>query len=155
MKTIDILLIEDNPTDVLLAKEAVASCHHLINIFVARDGLEGLAYLKKEGSFTKAQLPSLILLDLNLPRMGGLEFLQTLRRHPRLSYLPVLVMSTSTDQREVNRCYAAGATGYIPKPVDFNEFVSIMQGIEKFWFDTCILPNPRSKRSAFSMRSPF
>jgi CheY-like chemotaxis protein len=126
-----ILLVEDNPMDVDLTLRAFAR-HKLINpINVARDGEEALAYFKRWDEGEK--LPVVILLDLNLPKVSGLEVLEKIKKHPRYYTIPVVVITTSAEDKDIERAYKLGANSYIVKPVDFEKFMEIAEHIEVYW----------------------
>jgi CheY-like chemotaxis protein len=126
-----ILLVEDNPMDVDLTLRAFAR-HKLINpVDVARDGEEALAYFKRWDEGEK--LPVVILLDLNLPKVSGLEVLEKIKKHPRYYTIPVVVITTSAEDKDIERAYKLGANSYIVKPVDFDKFMEISEHIEIYW----------------------
>ncbi len=126
-----ILLVEDNPMDIDLTLRAFAR-HKLTNpILVARDGDEALQYvLQWEGG---APLPLLILLDLKLPKVDGLDVLRQIKAHPRFRTLPVVILTTSHDDRDVETAYRLGANSYIVKPVDFDRFMEVAAQLERYW----------------------
>lgn len=142
---LEILLIEDNPGDVVLTREALGSSRVLNNITVARDGAEALAVLRREGTLASAPRPDLILLDWNLPRMNGRDFLRALRADPSLGRPPVVVLTTSEADRDVAEAYALGASAFVTKPVDLGEFFRAMNSIQEFWFGIVRFP-PRDDR---------
>jgi two-component system, response regulator len=128
-----LLLIEDNPYDQVLTLRAFhKSC--VASVVVARDGFEALRYLLgEEGAPALAELPTLVVLDLKLPRMDGFEVLRRLRAHRRTHLLPVVILSSSLEERDLARCYALGANSYLRKPVDFVEFVSVASALGSYW----------------------
>lgn len=136
----EILLIEDNSGDVLLTKEAFEEIDYRDHINVARDGEDGLDYLYKRGPYEKAMRPDLILLDLNLPRKDGREVLQVIKNDDSLKSIPVIVLTTSKSDRDINICYDLHANCYITKPVDFEEFLSIMKQVVDYWLKLVRLP---------------
>ena len=138
--TVDILLVEDNPGDVRLTKEALKDAKVLNEIYVARDGVEAMEFLNKRGLFAEAPTPDLILLDLNLPRKDGREVLAEIKEDPMLKRIPVVVLTTSKADEDIIRTYNLHANAYITKPVDLNRFVEIMHAIEEFWFTIVKLP---------------
>jgi CheY-like chemotaxis protein len=142
-RTLDILLVEDNPGDVRLTIEGLAEGNIRNRLHVARDGVEALEYLKRDGVFTDAVRPDLILLDLNLPRMGGREVLAALKSDPDLKAIPTIVLTTSCDQQDVSQSYALQANCYVTKPVDVDAFFGVLKSIENFWLTTAILPTHR------------
>jgi chemotaxis family two-component system response regulator Rcp1 len=141
MSPIQILLVEDNLGDVRLTEEALkdAKVHTLLN--VARDGVEAIAFLRKTGKFADAPSPDIILLDLNLPKMNGLEVLKEVKNDESLRVIPVVVVTSSKAEEDVAKSYHLHANCYITKPIDFTQFVLMVQSIENFWFTVVRLPN--------------
>jgi len=137
---VDILLVEDNPVDVRLTKEALKDAKVLNEVYVARDGVEAMEFLNKKGSFKKAPTPDLILLDLNLPRKDGREVLAEIKKDSKLMRIPVVILTTSKADEDIVRTYNLHANAYITKPVDLNRFVEIMHALEEFWFTIVKLP---------------
>jgi two-component system response regulator len=137
-----ILLVEDNPADVKITQRALKESGVGVDLIVVRDGQEAVDYLFRKGSYagTAWRSPSLILLDLNLPRMNGREVLERVRANPELRTVPVVVLTTSRRQEDVQQMYASGANTYIEKPQDFNRFVQVLQTIHRYWLDTALLP---------------
>ncbi len=129
------LLVEDNPADARLVLEAFKeSSHNLsIQIQVAQDGEEALEYLKKEKDFCYATTPDLVLLDLNLPKKNGIEVLQEIKEDENLKKIPVIVLSTSNNQDDINKAYQNHANCYLSKPLDFNEFQDLIKVVQDFW----------------------
>jgi CheY-like chemotaxis protein len=140
-RTVDILLVEDNPGDVRLTQEAFRDARLPIKINVTMDGEEALAYLRKEGSYTRATRPDLILLDLNIPKKDGREVLAEVKSDPTLHDIPVVVLTTSNAEQDIQKTYNLEVNAYINKPVDFDRFFDIVQKIEDFWLMTAILPS--------------
>jgi chemotaxis family two-component system response regulator Rcp1 len=139
-KLIDILLVEDNPADVLLTKNALEQeqvCNH---IGVAKDGVEALQYLRCEGEFADARRPDLILLDLNMPRMDGQEFLNELKADENLRCIPVVVLTSSDADEDIHRSYDLQAAGYIKKPASLAQLVEIVKNLKKYWVGIVKLP---------------
>ena len=134
-----ILMIDDNPTDVLLIKEAFAFCEANSEIYVAEDGVYALEFLKRQGQNLHAPRPNLILLDLNMPRKNGLEVLAELKVDPELMSIPVIVYTSSVTKEDIKAAYNSHANGYIRKSVDFDECIKTAQSIKDFWFSTAIL----------------
>jgi len=130
-----ILLVEDNPTDEKLTLRAFQKCKVANEVVVVRDGAEAIDYLFGSGPYSSSvvQLPALVLLDLKLPRIDGLEVLRRVRAHERTRLLPVVVLTASKEDEDVSRCYALGANAYVRKPVDFVEFVQAADTIGVFW----------------------
>jgi two-component system, response regulator len=138
-----ILLVEDNSGDEELAREAFADCGITEQVVVARDGVEAIDYLLGEpgGSRApKAPLPVLVLLDLRLPRLDGLDVLRQLRAEPRTKRLPVVVLTTSTEDRDVAAAYELGCSGYVQKPMAMDEFVAAVRAIKAFFLDLIVPP---------------
>jgi two-component system response regulator len=143
MKTVHaILLVEDNPADVKITQRALKESGVGVDLIVVRDGQEAVDYLFRKGPHAGGswRSPSLILLDLNLPRMTGREVLERVRANPDLRAVPVVVLTTSRRQEDVQQMYASGANTYIEKPQDFNRFVQVLQTIHQYWLDTALLP---------------
>jgi len=139
-KPVDILLVEDNPGDVRLTKEALRDAKVRNKIFVAKDGVEAMEFLRREGSFTDMQIPDLILLDLNLPRKDGREVLAEIKNDPELKHIPVVILTSSKADEDILKAYNLHANCYITKPVDLNGFVEIMHSMKEFWFTIVKLP---------------
>lgn len=140
MRPIEILLVEDNPGDVRLTREALAEAKVSNNLAVASDGVEALAYLRREAPFEQASRPDLVLLDLNLPRKDGREVLAEIKADPELRRLPVVVLTTSTAEQDILESYNLYANCYITKPVDLDHFLAIVTSIEDFWLTIVKLP---------------
>ena len=141
MRPIEILLVEDNPGDVRLTQEALGEAKVRNNLAVTKDGVEALTYLRREPPFENATRPDLILLDLNLPRKDGREVLSEIKADPDLRRLPVVVLTTSSAEKDVLESYNLYANCYITKPVDLDQFVRIVSSIEDFWLTIVKLPN--------------
>ncbi len=141
-KRMDLLLIEDNPGDVRLTREALREAPIAVNLSIAEDGVEALEFLRKQGKYKGAPRPDLILLDLNLPKMSGSEVLSRIKSDPDLKRIPVVVMTTSSEPGDVEKMYSLNANCYIAKPIQFEEFINVVQSIESFWLKTVILPAP-------------
>lgn len=139
--TIEILLVEDNPGDVELTREAFIDGKIGNHINVARDGVEALEYLRRKGVYSNAVRPDIVLLDLNLPRKGGLEVLAELKADPDLRSIPIVVLTTSRDEEDIARSYHAHANCYISKPVDFDKFMGVVRSLESFWLTVVRLPS--------------
>ncbi|MEQ0562028.1 response regulator [Amycolatopsis sp. NEAU-NG30] len=137
---IDILLVEDDPGDVLMIREAFE--HHKIRnaLHVATDGVEALEFLNRRGRFRDAPRPGLILLDLNLPRKDGREVLGEIKRDPALCTIPVVVLTTSEAEEDIVRSYELHANAYVAKPVDFEKFTEVVRKIDDFWVTVVRLP---------------
>jgi len=136
----ELLLVEDSPGDVRLTMEALKDGEVNHNLTVVKDGQEAIAILRRRGRYAKAACPDLILLDLNLPRKGGLEVLAEIKEDPGLKQIPVVVLTTSQAPQDVLRAYQLHANCYIAKPVDLNQFMSVVQAIKSFWLGVVMLP---------------
>lgn len=139
-RTIEILLVEDNPGDARLTLEAFKEAKVINKLSVVHDGVEALAFLRRQGRYADAATPDLILLDLNLPRMDGREVLAAIKEDATLKTIPVVVLTTSSSQDDVARAYGHHANCYITKPVDLDQFLKVIQSIENFWLSLVRLP---------------
>ncbi|GIF46748.1 response regulator receiver domain-containing protein [Asanoa ferruginea] len=140
---IEVLLVEDDPGDVLMTQEAFEE-HKLRNrLTVVSDGAEALAYLRREGRYADAVAPDLILLDLNLPRRDGREVLEEIKKDQELCQIPVVVLTTSAADEDILRSYQLHANAYVTKPVDFEQFISVVRQIDEFFVSVVKLP-PRN-----------
>ena len=140
-RSAEILLVEDNPGDVRLTIEALRDSKVQNQLNVVRDGVEALSFLRREGAFVNAVRPDLILLDLNLPRKDGREVLAEIKADARLRTIPVVILTTSQDERDVLRAYDLHANCYITKPVDLEQFMTVVRSIEDFWLTIVTLPH--------------
>jgi two-component system, chemotaxis family, response regulator Rcp1 len=140
-RPIEILMVEDNPGDVRLTMEALRESKVRNNLHVAADGVEAMAVLRREGQHAGAVRPDLILLDLNLPRMDGREVLSAIKSDAKLKTIPVVVLTTSRAEQDVLRSYELQANCYITKPVDLEQFLTVVRSIEDFWFTIVTLPH--------------
>lgn len=137
---IEILLVEDSPGDVRLTVEALRDGKVLNNLSVARDGVEALAFLRREGPHAAAPRPDLILLDLNMPKKDGREVLAEIKNDDSLRRIPVVILTTSQAEQDIVKSYDLHANCYITKPVDFDQFISVVQSVEDFWLTMVKLP---------------
>ena len=137
---IEILLVEDNPGDVRLTREALRDGKIFSNLYVARDGVEAMAFLRKAGQYARVPRPDLILLDLNLPRKDGLEVLAEVKSDESLRRIPVVILTTSQAEEDIVKTYDLHVNCYITKPVDLDQFVKIVESIEEFWLTIVKLP---------------
>jgi two-component system, chemotaxis family, response regulator Rcp1 len=137
----EILLVEDNPGDVMLTRMAMKEGHIANRLHVTQDGVEALAFLRREGQFAGAVRPDLILLDLNLPRIDGRELLATIKQDPSLTTIPVVVLTTSDAERDVAVSYSLHANAYVTKPLDLSDLIKVVKGIVEFWFGSVRLPH--------------
>ncbi|MBI5538270.1 MAG: response regulator [Deltaproteobacteria bacterium] len=137
---IEILLVEDNPGDARLAREALKEGKVGNRLYHVEDGVEALDFLHKRGAFQDAPLPDLILLDLNLPRMDGREVLAHIKSDENLKRIPVVVLTISKDEEDVLKSYNLHANCFITKPIDFDQFIKVVRSIEDFWLTIVRLP---------------
>jgi CheY-like chemotaxis protein len=144
VRPIEILLVEDNPSDVCLTEEALLEGKVLNNLSVAEDGVEAIKFLLKEEQYSSAPTPDLILLDLNLPRMDGREVLSEIKKRPELRTIPIVVLTTSQAEEDILRMYNLQASCYVTKPIDLDQFVTVVKSIEDFWLTVVTLP-PKSQ----------
>jgi two-component system, chemotaxis family, response regulator Rcp1 len=138
---IEVLLVEDNPGDVRLTREAFIDARLHINLRVAVDGVEAMAFLNREGEFTAAPRPDLILLDLNLPRKDGRQVLKEIKSSAILQTIPVVVLTTSASDVDVLNSYRLHANCYITKPVSLDGFLTVVKSIDDFWLSVVKLPH--------------
>lgn len=139
---IHILLVEDNEGDVVLTLEALKEAKLKNKISVVRDGEQAMQFLYKEGRFTFEDVPQLILLDINLPKMDGKEVLNRIKTDPNLKKIPVVILTTSSSEKDILEAYNNHANCYITKPVDLNKFIDVIHTIEDFWISIVQLPKP-------------
>ncbi len=139
-KPIEILLVEDNPGDVRLTQEVLRDGKMNNNLYVAKDGVDAVTFLRREGAYTDAPVPDMILLDLNLPKKDGREVLAEIKDDPFLKRIPVVVLTTSTAEQDIHKAYDLHANCYITKPVDLDQFIQVVTSIENFWLTIVKLP---------------
>lgn len=139
---IEILLIEDNPADVRLTREALKDARVWNQVHVAPDGVEALAFLRREGKYEQAARPDVILLDLNLPRKDGRAVLEEIKRDEALKHIPVVVLTTSQAEQDILASYRLRANAFVTKPVDLEQFLKVVHSIEHFWLEIVKLPRP-------------
>ena len=137
---VEILLVEDSPTDALLAQEALDHAKVCNRLHLVTDGVEAIAFLRREGPYAKAPRPDLILLDLNLPKKDGRQVLSEIKNDEDLKSIPVVVLTTSSAEADVIQSYGLHANCYIVKPVDFDKFADVIRTLESFWFAVVTLP---------------
>lgn len=137
---IEILLVEDNPGDVRLTMEAFNESKVNNRVRTVRDGVEALAFLRREGRYGNAFRPDIILLDLNLPKKNGREVLAEIKEDPNLKRIPVVILTTSEAEQDILKAYNLHANCYITKPVDFDQFIKVIKSIEDFWLTVVKLP---------------
>ena len=140
VKPIDILLVEDNPGDADLAREALEDTKLHNRLHVVDDGEKALAFLRRQGAYAGAPRPDLILLDLNLPRKDGREVLAEIKSDDHLKRIPVVILTTSRAEEDVLKTYNLHANCYISKPIDLNQFMRVVKSIEDFWLSIVVLP---------------
>jgi chemotaxis family two-component system response regulator Rcp1 len=138
---VQILLVEDNPGDVRLTREALKEAKFRNTLQVVGDGVEALAYLRQQGQYSGAVRPHLIMLDLNLPRMDGREVLAAIKKDADLVRIPVVVLSSSQAESDIARAYELHANCYVTKPVDIDHFLQVVKSIEEFWVEIVRLPS--------------
>jgi CheY-like chemotaxis protein len=137
---IQVLLVEDDPGDVLMTREAFEDSKVPTALHVVNDGAEALAFLRREGEFADAPTPDLVLLDLNLPRVDGREVLAAVKADDELRQIPIVVLTTSEAEEDVLRSYALHANAYVTKPVDFDRFIEVVRKIDDFFASVVRLP---------------
>lgn len=140
VKPIEILLIEDNPGDVRLTMEALKETKVINKLTVMKNGIDAMAFLRREGAYANAARPHLILLDLNLPMKDGREVLAEIKADESLRRIPVVILTTSQDEQDVVKSYNLHANCYITKPVDLHQFITVVKSIEDFWLGIVVLP---------------
>jgi CheY-like chemotaxis protein len=144
MAEIQILLVEDNEGDILLTLEAFKEMTVKSNIAVVKDGEEAIEFLKKQGKYTDSSMPNLILLDINMPKLNGIEVLDFIKKDGNLKKIPVVMLTTSSSESDISECYDKFANCFITKPLDFGKFLNVVEAIESFWFTTAQLPKTMS-----------
>ena len=142
---INILLIEDNDADVELIKEALDNEDIINRMSIVNDGEEALYYLEKKHPYEKTITPDIIILDLNLPKIDGREVLRIIKRSKKFKMIPVIILSTSDSEEDINKTYNMHANCYIKKPIDFNSFKQIVENIKSFWLSSVCLPVPKKE----------
>lgn len=144
MRPIHILLAEDNEGDILLTTEALEEAKIHIKLSVVRDGKEAMDFVGKQGKYTGVPLPDLLLLDVNLPKKNGHEVLKYVKGTQNSKHIPVIMLTTSSSEKDINACYDNHANCFITKPVDANEFLAVVASIENFWISIVKLPHSKS-----------
>ncbi|MEO8205616.1 MAG: response regulator [Chthoniobacterales bacterium] len=139
-KPIEILIVEDSPTDVLLMREALEHAKVHNTLHVVDNGVEAMDFLRKENKYSLAPRPDLILLDLNMPRMNGQEVLAEIKNDKNLKAIPVVILTTSKIDTDISQAYEHHANCYITKPVDFDTFAEVVRSVQSFWFTVVTLP---------------
>jgi Response regulator containing a CheY-like receiver domain and an HTH DNA-binding domain len=133
-------MAEDSPSDAELARQAFKNGRLINELTIVKDGVEALAYLRKEGKYSEALRPDLILLDLNMPKKDGREVLEEIKADPQLRTIPVIILTTSEDEQDILRSYELQASSFITKPVEFEKFIEVAKGIKQFYFNIVTLP---------------
>lgn len=136
----DILLVEDNPGDADLVRYALEENKICNRLHLVQDGVEAMAFLRKQGKYADVPRPDVVLLDLNLPKKDGREVLAEMKGDPDLRRIPVVILTTSTQDEDILRAYNLNANCYVTKPVDFEQFAKVVQAIDDFWFGIVTLP---------------
>ena len=139
-RPIEILLVEDNPGDVRLTKEALKEGKVMNVLNTVEDGEEALAYLRRQGPYAQATRPDLVLLDLNLPKKSGREVLAEIKEDPDLKRIPVVILTVSEAEQDIIKSYNLHANCYITKPVNLEQFIEVVKSIEDFWLTVVLLP---------------
>jgi two-component system, chemotaxis family, response regulator Rcp1 len=142
-RPVEILLVEDNPGDVRLTREALKEAKVRNSLSVAGDGVEAMAFLRREGSYATAPRPDIVLLDLNLPKKDGREVLAEVKADPDLRRIPVVILTTSKAEEDILKTYDLHANCFVTKPVDFDQFIRVIQSIEGFWLTIVQLPGTK------------
>jgi len=139
-RNVDLLLVDDNDDDVLLAKTALQGASGLSLLHVARNGPDALEFLRRQGRYTGARRPGLVLLDVNMPGMSGFEVLQAMKADPALLSIPVIVLTVSCSEDDIERAYAGGAVSFVQKPVGLERFRTVVQGLDRYWSGVARVP---------------
>jgi CheY-like chemotaxis protein len=139
-RPIEVLLMEDDRTDVQLTRRGFTQSKLNVHLNVVPDGAEGMAFLRREGPYSGAPVPDLIVLDLNMPKKNGREVLEELKESSQLKHIPVIVLSTSSEPRDILQAYQLHANCYITKPTDFEEFLHAVRSVEEFWMALAQIP---------------
>ena len=140
MNPIHILLVEDNEGDILLTEEALEEAKIITKLSVVKDGKDAVAYLTRQGRYSDSEMPDLILLDVNLPKMNGHEVLKYIKENENLKRIPVIMLTTSSFKNDINLAYDNHANCYITKPIDVKDFITVVATIENFWISIVKLP---------------
>ena len=139
-----LLIVDDNPADVALAREALAECAHCGEVVSVEDGEQAVAFLRRQEKYAQAETPGLVILDLNLPKKDGRTVLAEVKADPELRHIPIVVFSTSRLNQDIGGCYQLGANCYVNKPGNLADFFLAMKSIKQFWFGSVSLP-PRGE----------
>ncbi|MCZ3364891.1 MULTISPECIES: response regulator [Methanobacterium] len=141
IKTVSTLLVEDNPADARLVKEVIAECNVRHELNIVGDGEEAINYLHKKGKYEHCETPRLIILDLNMPKKNGREVLSEIKEDDELKLIPIIVLTTSDNNKDVCDSYKYSANAFLTKPADFDEFIEVIHSVMDFWMDKAILPD--------------
>jgi CheY-like chemotaxis protein len=141
LRVVDVLLVEDDPGDVMMTREAFAEFKVHNRLHVVNNGVDAMAFMRQEGDYAASPRPDLVLLDLNLPRMGGREVLAEVKGDPALKSIPVVVLTTSDSEEDVATSYSLHANAYVTKPVDFERFIDVVRQIDDFFISIVRLPS--------------
>jgi chemotaxis family two-component system response regulator Rcp1 len=145
MRPIEILLVEDNPGDVRLTREAMTESRIANNLNVVGDGAAALDFLERKGEYANAPVPDLVLLDLNLPKVSGHDVLESIKRNEALKTIPVVALTTSHARADIEQCYKNHVNCYITKPMSYGPFMDVVRSIEDFWLTRVELPRAERK----------
>jgi len=148
-----ILLVEDNSTDIELTREALEASKMLTNLHVVQDGVAAMAFLRKESPYCDVPMPDLVLLDLNMPKKDGRQVLEEMKRDEALKAIPVVVLTGSASEADILRSYKLGANCYITKPVGLKQFITVVRSIDNFWFKVVKLPTRATNDHQQSFKS--
>jgi len=140
MNEIQILLVEDNEGDIVLTLEALKEMKVKNTVTVVKDGVEAIEFLKNQIQAVDCTMPNLILLDINMPKLNGIEVLEFIKKDEKFRKIPVVMLTTSSSQADISACYDKYANCFITKPLDFGKFMDVVEAIESFWFTTAQLP---------------
>ena len=146
-RPINILLVDDNESDIKIAKRAFAKCGLKSNLYVAMDGEEALDFIYHRGKFTDKGMyprPGLILLDIKMPKVDGFQVLQKLKSDPQYNFIPVIMLTSSKDEEDIVKSYRNGAASFIPKPISYESFIKVVDGFNFYWHIINRLPNPNT-----------
>jgi CheY-like chemotaxis protein len=141
LTSVEILLVEDNPGDARLARQGLRQCKIPNTLHLVDDGVKAMAFLHRQGEYATVPRPDLILLDLNMPRKDGREVLREIKEDTSLKTIPVVILTTSRAEEDINKTYALHANCYVTKPLDLPQFLAVVKSIEDFWFSTVRLPS--------------
>jgi len=144
MEAIHILLVEDNEGDIMLTRESLQEAKIIIKLSVVRDGKQAIEFLTKQGEYQEAELPDLLLLDVNLPKKNGHEVLKYIKASKDLSHIPVIMLTTSSSEKDISLSYNNCATWFITKPLEASNFLTVVGTIENFWITVLKLPTSKN-----------